>query len=157
MRYHFVIDVTPFDFFKMSMKKTYRSLVGMCNIVFTVAAIALTVRFYFSVSDLVQLLLVIMCLIFPLIQPLGVYLRSKSLAARIPLGLTLDVGEGGITVSLADKSEKIEWKRVRGLIDNEDMLVLRVDGNNGYFLTNRVLGEERDSFIKYVRYRLESR
>lgn len=157
MRYHFVIDVTPLDFFKMSMKKTYRSLIGMCNIVFTAAAIALSVRFYLSVSDLLQLLLVIMCLIFPVIQPLGVYLRSKSLAARIPLGLTLDVDEGGITVSLGDKSEKIGWKRVRELIENEDMLVLRVDGNNGYFLTNRVLGEDRDSFIKYVRSGLGNR
>lgn len=157
MNFHFVIDVNPFDFFKMSMKKTYKSPVGICNIVFTVAAVLLTARFYSEVSDPVQLLLVIMCLIFPVFQPMGVYFRAKTMAAGIPKGLTMDINDNEIMVSVNSQSERIDWKRVKALIDNKDMLILKVDNNSGYFLTNRVLGKERDAFKKYVESGLGNR
>lgn len=154
MNFHFVIDVRPFDFFKMSMKKTYRSPIGVCNILFFAAAVILTVRFFASASDAVQLLLIIMCLIFPVIQPLGVYFKAKTLSESIPKGLTLDVDNAGILVSLNEQQEKIDWKRVNVLIDNKDMLIIKVDGSRGYFLANRVLGDDRDAFKEFCRVRI---
>lgn len=157
MKFHFVIDVRPFDFFKMSMKKTYKSPIGVCNIVFTVAAVLLTIKFFANASELVQLLLVIMCLIFPVLQPLGVFFKARALSISIPKGLTLDIDDSGIQASLASQTDKIEWKRVDVLIDNKDMLIIKVDHSRGYFLTNRVLGEERAAFKKYVKSRLGDR
>lgn len=157
MKFHFDIDVRPWDFFKMSMKKTYKSPVGVCNIVFTVAAVLLTAKFYSDASDIIQFLLVIMCLIFTVFQPVGVFFRAKALAAGIPKGLTLDVDDDGLLVAAGSRSERIEWKRIKALIDNKDMLILKVDSNNGYFLTNRVLGDERDVFKKYMESGLGNR
>ena len=155
MKFHFEVIVTPFDFFRMSMKKTYKSPVGMCNIVFTVAAILLTLKFYAAANDIVQLLLVIMCLIFPVFQPLGVYFRGKSQVMSIPKGLTLDVDDTGVLVTLNAQSEKIRWSRVKALIDTGDMLILKVDNNNGYFLTKKVLRAERESFKAFVESKIE--
>lgn len=154
MNYHFDIDVKPVDFFKLSMRKTYKSPVGICNIVFTLAAIALTVRFFGEAADWVRLLLILMCILFPVIQPISVYFRGRALAVSIPKGLTLDVNDSGIVASLNSQSEKIEWKRVKALIDNNSMLVLVVDGKNGYFLTDRVLKDKREEFIGYAEARL---
>lgn len=155
MKYHFEVNVTPFDFFKMSMKKTYKSPVGVCNIVFTVAAFLLTAKFYAQSNSLIQLLLVIMCLIFPVFQPMGVYFRGKAQVAGIPKGLTLDIDDTGILVALNAQSEKIKWARVKAIIDTGDMLIIRVDNNNGYFLTKKVLNGERESFKAYVESKLE--
>lgn len=150
MNYHFEVKVTPFDFFKMSMKKTYTSPIGICNIVFTIAAFLLTAKFYSSVNDVFQLILVLMCLVFTVFQPLGVYIKAKSQVAYIPKGLTLDIDNTGMVVTAGEKNERIAWSRIKNLIDVGSMLIIKVDDNNGYFLTNRVLGDRRKEFKDYI-------
>lgn len=157
MFFHFDVEVKAVDFFRLSMRKTYKSPLGICNIVFTVAAILLTLRFFSVASAWVRPVLILMCMIFPVFQPLSVYFRAGNLASGIPKGLTLDINDDGILVSVGSQSETIEWRRVKALIDNKDMLILAVDGNNGYFLTNRVLKDNREAFKKYVDSKLGKR
>lgn len=157
MNFHFDVKVTAFDFFKMSMKKTYRSPIGVCNIVFTLVAIVLTFRYFAAVSDGIKVLLIILCLIFPVFQPIGIFHRARKLSAGVPKGLTLDIESSGITASVNTLSEKIDWKRVNLLIENKDMLIIKVDGYRGYFLTKKVLKDERDRLIKFAEARLGTR
>ena len=44
MEYKFNCDVKASDLWKMSMVRTYRSFLGVINIVFTVSMIAMTVK-----------------------------------------------------------------------------------------------------------------
>lgn len=157
MSFHFVADVEPFDFFKMSLRKTYKSPVGICNIVFTVAAILLTIRFFAEASGIVQPILLFMCMLFPVIQPLSILWRARQLSGRIPKGLVLDADDSGITVSVGPQSEKIGWDRVSNLLINKDMLVIRLDDNHGYFLTDGVLKDDREAFKEFVLSKLRNR
>lgn len=157
MEFHFDVKVTPFDFFKMAIKKTYKSPIGVCNIVFTVAVILLTVKLYPTAVDVLRLALIILCLIFPVFQPLSIYFRGKAQVMNIPKGLSLDVDDSQIVVSVERQREVIVWSRVKEIIDNKDMVILRVDSNNGYFLTNKVLDDKRDAFINFVKSKIGNR
>ena len=100
MHYQYQCKIKPIDFWKLSMRRTYRSLVGVCNIVFGVAMMLLTVRFWNQAGDVVQALLFLACLLVPVIQPTGVYLKAKAQVAVIPQGTELSFHEDGIHVTL---------------------------------------------------------
>ena len=46
MEYQYKCRITAWDFFRLTMRQTYRSMAGMCNLVFTVAMILLTAKFW---------------------------------------------------------------------------------------------------------------
>ena len=150
MDYRFQVKATPFDFFRMSMKKTYRSPLGICNIVFFIAAVLLTVKFFGNAGPLAQAAMVFMCLIIPVIQPLGVYLRSKNYALAIPKGMTLETCEHGILVRVGELSDLVGWNKISKVIDTGDCVILKLSGGTGYFLFNRVLGDRKKKFIDYI-------
>lgn len=151
MRYQYRSKIRPIDFWALSMRRTYRSLVGMCNIVFGVAMIVLTLRFWNQANDIVQTLLFLACLLIPVIQPLGVYLKAKVQVSVIPQGTELAFGENGIHVTLNGEQEFIAWNKVKGVRKEGRMVIVYTDANHGYMLTNRVLGSERDEFYQYVK------
>ena len=45
MKYQFKNEVTALDFWRLVMRRTYRSTAGVCNLVFTVAMFVLVYRF----------------------------------------------------------------------------------------------------------------
>ncbi|MBR6359885.1 MAG: YcxB family protein [Lachnospiraceae bacterium] len=150
MEYRFQVKATAWDFFMMSMKRIYKSPLGVCNIVFFVAAILLTLKFYQNAGPLGQPLMILMCLLIPAVQPLGTYFKAKSYALAIPEGLTLEAGDKGIRVEAGERSEDIGWKKVSRAIDTGECVILKLSQGTGYFLFNRVLGEKKKDFIEYV-------
>ena len=77
MTYQFKSEVTAGDFWKLTMSRTYRSVAGVCNMVFTVAMILFTAKFFRTSGDLMQMLMLFGCLLFPVIQPIAIYLKGK--------------------------------------------------------------------------------
>ncbi len=150
MRYQYESKIRPLDFWALSMYRTYHSLVGVCNIVFGIAMILLTLRFWTQASDGVQALLFLACLLIPVIQPLGVYLKAKAQVSVIAQGTQLVFSEDGIHVTLGQQQEHIRWDKVKGVRREANMVIVYTDANHGYMLTNRVLGKEKDAFFQYV-------
>jgi len=150
MEYQFVNDARPGDFWLLAMSRTYRSLAGVCNIVFTVAIIAETIHFWESVNDILQVLLLLACMIFTVFQPFFVYMNSKTQAALIPRGMKLLFNDRGLTVTVGDRSEDIPWKKITGLIIERRLVFIKSDNKHGYVLTNRMLGKDKASFIEFA-------
>lgn len=151
MYYQYQCKIKPVDLWKLSMRRTYRSLVGMCNIVFGVAIILLTVRFWDQAGDLLQALLFLGCLLIPVIQPAGVYLKARAQVAVTPQGTELTFDDEGIHVTLGDQREFIRWNKVRGIRKEGSIIIIYTDASHGYMLTKRVLGRERDAFYQQVK------
>lgn len=150
MCYQYESKIRPLDFWALSMYRTYHSLVGVCNIVFGIAMILLTLRFWAQVSDGVQALLFLACLLIPVIQPLGVYLKAKAQVSVIAQGTQLVFSDDGIHVTLGQQQEHIRWDKVKGVRREANMVIVYTDANHGYMLTNRVLGNEKDAFFRFV-------
>ncbi len=151
MSYQYQVSIKPIDFWALSMRRTYHSLVGVCNIVFGIAMILLTMRFWNQVNDVIQTLLFLACLLIPVIQPLGVYLKAKTQVALIPQGTNLLFSEDGIHVTLGNEKEYIQWNKVKGVKKDTGMVIVFTGAGHGYMLTNRVLGIEKDEFYQYVK------
>ncbi len=155
MSFHFKCNVRPGDFWRMSMSHTYRSPMGVVNIVFTAAMIGLAVRFWDSVADWVQVLILVGILLFPFIQPFLVFMRARGQVNMIPADLELTIDDNGILVETGGKQEQIRWKRVTGMILERNMVIFRVDKNNGYFLPNHTLKKQREDLISFAETKLK--
>lgn len=151
MSYQYRCTIKPIDFWVLSMRRTYSSLVGVCNIVFAVAMILLAVQFWNQAGDVVQALLFLACLIIPVIQPMCVYIKAKAQVSVIPQGTELAFGEDGIHVTLGSEQQFIRWNKVTGVRREPGMVIVYSDASHGYILTNRVLGNEKEDFYNYVK------
>lgn len=151
VRYQFQSKIRAIDFWRLSMSRTYHSLVGVCNIVFAIAMILLTMRFWKQAGDMAQTLLFLACIFVPVVQPIGVYIKAKAQMALIPQGTVLVFANDGIHVSLGSETEFIPWMRVKGVRKEAGMVIVFTDANHGYMLTNQVLGRQKDDFYNYVK------
>lgn len=150
MYYQYQCKIKAVDLWCLSMYRTYHSFIGVCNIVFGVSVILLTLRFWNRVGDILQALLLLVCLLIPVIQPLGVYLNARARTAVMPQGTELTFEEEGIHVRLDGQSEMLPWKRVRNIAKEPGMLIVFTDASHGYMLTDRVLGNEKEKLYQAV-------
>lgn len=157
MKYRFKNQVGAWDFWLLSMHHTYHSTVGIVNIVFTVAMIALTYKFGGHVNDILELLMVLGCILFPVLQPLAVMFRSRAQAMMIPRNLELEFNDNGLQVEVGVQSEFISWRKIVSITKEYNMVVVRSDAQHGYIITNRMLGKQKDEFWTFVQSKLQKK
>lgn len=150
MEYRYKSEVKALDLWKMAMQRTYRSLAGMVNIVFTVAMVFLMIRYFGSVSDGLRGFMLFGLLLFPVIQPLCIYGMSVKQLEDMPKDMELTFNDSGVLVETQGKSETLRWSRISNAIKRNNMIIVMSDENHGYMLTNRVLGDEKESFFEYL-------
>lgn len=155
MEFRFKNDTKPIDFWLLSMSHTYRSMIGACNIIFTGAVIIATYRLWGKIHDSLELLLLLGCLLFTVIQPILVYLKAKAQVAGIPKDMELLFDEKGLQVTVGTQTESIPWKKIKGITEERNMVIVRSDARHGYILTNRMLGNERKSFIDFLKQKMK--
>ncbi|MBR1477455.1 MAG: YcxB family protein [Lachnospiraceae bacterium] len=150
MEYKFKMDIKPMDFFKTTMSRTYRSMTGVVNIVFTVAMILLAVNFLGSVNAFFAFLIIIGCILFPILHPLAIYGQSVKQTEGVPKGVELTFNDKGMHIEVKDKNETIPWKKIPKVVKQSDMVIVMSDNMHGYMLVNRVLGDKKEEFYEYV-------
>jgi hypothetical protein len=150
MEYSFSSDIKASDLWKISMSRTYRSVAGVVNIVFTVAMLLMTVHFWGTANSFVRAILLLACMIFPVIQPLAVFGRSAKQVEALPKGVNLLFNDRGVHVTCGDKDEQLPWKKIIKVLKQKDMIVLMSDGTHGYMLMNRILGDKKEEFYQYL-------
>lgn len=150
MEYKFKSDVKAADLWYIAMRRTYRTPAGIVNIVFTVAMVLLTLRFWTGASELIRMLMLLGCVLFPVIQPLAVFGMSARQLEDMPKDLELSFNEKGVKVTTGEKSESMPWRRIKNAIRQTNMIVIMSDDRHGYMLTDRVLGKEKDEFYNFL-------
>lgn len=156
MKYRFKNEVTPADFWVLSMHHTYHSTVGMCNIIFTVAMIGLTIQFGGKVHEFLETLMWFGCLLFPVFQPFFVFLRSKTQADMLPMGLELEFDDRGLRVRVGEQTQMINWKNVVSATKEYNMIIVRSDEKHGYIISDKMLGKKKEEFWNFIQSKLQS-
>ena len=150
MEYKYMCDVKASDLWKMAMIRTYKAAIGVVNILFTVAMILLVFRFWKTAPDILRVLMIFGCLVFPVIQPLATYGMCVKQLENMPRDMELKFDDVGVHVSTAGQSELIRWNKVKNAIKRSNMIVVMSDDSHGYMLTNRVLGNEKEEFYNFL-------
>ena len=148
--YRYTVRPTASDLWQLSMYYVYGSLVGVCNIIFTAAVLALAVAKWSSVGTVYRIVLVLACLAFTVIQPLAIYRKAVKQAKSITEDTELLFDDKGIHVSVAGKKNFVSWKKIKRVSKKPTMIVVFLDTTHGYVLSNRLLGSGRDAFYEFV-------
>ena len=150
MKYSYKCDVKASDLWKMAMGRTYKSIIGIVNVIFTLAMVLLTLKFFGTSSDLMRGLLLLGCVLFPVLQPLATYGMCVKQLEDMPRDMELFFDESGMRVTTGGKSEDIRWKKIANAIKRKNMIVIMSDDRHGYMLTNRALGDEKEEFYDFL-------
>ena len=150
MEYRFKSEVKALDLWKMAMQRTYKSIAGTVNVVFTVAMIFLMVRYFGSASYGLKGFMLFGVLLFPVIQPLCVYGMSVRQLEDMPKDLQLTFNDSGVLVETQGKSETLRWSRISNAIKRNNMIIVMSDDSHGYMFADRVLGDQKESFFEFL-------
>ncbi|MEE1037772.1 MAG: YcxB family protein [Eubacterium sp.] len=157
MDYHFKSQVTAFDCWKSTMRHTYHSIVGVCNLVFTGAMFALAFVYLGKVKPLETMLILLGCLWFTIIQPTGIFLQYRKRLADIPQDMELGFNTQGMHVMTGGKQEDIPWKKLARIAVEPGMVILYSDAKHGYILTNQNMGQERNAFLAFIKQQTKNK
>ncbi len=150
-QYIFKYSNTVWDFWLLMLYNTYGSLIGMCNVMFTFAMVALTIRFWGTTADIVRTLLVLSCLFFPVVQPILLYSKAKKEAQEAPK-ISLLIHEDGIHVETKDGKAELNWSQMECVRRRPKMLILFLTKTNAFILPDRVIGKEKRGKMEFYRF-----
>ncbi len=150
IRYKFTYQTTAFDIWQLSMYSTYGSMVGVCNIIFTVAMLLLSIKFWVDVNSFIKIFLIILICLFTVIQPAVVYMRAKIQVRAIADDMEIGFDDNGIHVKTENESSDLKWNTIKGVSKKPSMIVIFSTTKHGFVLTNKVLGKQKKVFYNYV-------
>ena len=105
-------------------------------------------------GEVLQVLMLIGCLLFPVIQPAAIYAKARRQAAAVPQDVRLTFDEKGLLVTTGGERQHLPWNRLR-VIKQPGMVLVLSGAGSGYMLTNRVLGADREAFWSFVQSKVE--
>ena len=150
MKYKFTYQTTAFDLWQLSMYGIYGSMIGVCNIIFTVAMFLLTAKFWSSVNIFMKVVLIIAMCLFTIIQPLAVYMRAKKQVGATSHEMEISFDDSGIHVKSQNKKSNVKWSSIKGVSKKLSMIIILSGNKHGFVLTNKVLGKEKEGFYAYI-------
>ncbi len=155
MKYKFTYRTTAFDLWQLTMYGIYASVVGVCNIIFTIAMVLLTAKFWGDVNSLMKILFITAICLFTVIQPAVVYMRGKRQVSTVSHDMEIGFDDQGIHVTTEKQSSDLEWSTIKGVSKKLSMIVIFSTTKHGFVLTNKVLGKQKEPFYDYVVSKIE--
>lgn len=152
MQFNFNYRVKPKDLFLLAMVNTYNSMAGVVNIVFTISMGMLMFRFWSESSLLIKLFITFGLLLFPIFQPLSIFIRSKKIVSTIPENMQMYIDSFNIAVVREGERNIINRKEIISIKKIRKMIIINA-GKKGVYILNRQSLEGRleevYNFLKY--------
>lgn len=150
MKYKFKYNLRTIDLWKLSLYGIYTSLIGLINIIFIISIVLLIIRFWSVGNIFVKVLLIFTSLIFTLFQPLILYLRAKKQVETFPKDMYLGFDRQGMSIETDDNISLIKWEDIAGIKELKNIIIIYSSGRQGYLMTNKILGNKKQEFHKYL-------
>lgn len=150
------VELKAKDLWKFSMYHSYRGMMGLFNIIFSIAAIFLLFYTWSSSSVPYRILLIICALMFTVWQPGILYLKAYK-QARNPMILTpmiLSFGEEGVMVTQAEKELELLWDNIVRVEWIRDMMIVYMDRVHAYLLPDSAIGGKKADLIALIKENL---
>lgn len=148
--YKFTYKTTAFDIWQLSMYGTYGSPIGVVNIIFTIAMLLLTGKFWVNAGIFIKILLIFGICLFTVIQPLAIYRRAKKQIPETSEEVEISFDDYGLHIKTGGKGSKLKWNTIQGVSKKPTMIIIFAAHKNGFVLTNKVLGKQKQAFYDYL-------
>lgn len=153
--YQYTYRTSCAELWQLSMYYIYGSMVGVCNLIFTVAVAALAIARWNDFGTAVRCVLIFGICLFTILQPLGIWQKARKQAAAITEDTQISFDDLGVHVKMGEARSDMKWSQIRRVSKKPTMLVLFSDTTHGYVLTNRVVGADRDALYAYITARMK--
>lgn len=150
MKYEYRYRNTAGDIWQLSMYYIYGSMVGLCNLIFTLAVLALAVSKWSSSSLIFKICVVFCFLLFPLVQPVLVYLKAVRQAALVKEDTSICFDDFGVHVSQGGECVEIGWEKMKRVARKPTAVLVFSDSTHGFVLTDRILKGEKKEFFAFA-------
>ena len=107
--------------------------------------ILVAARFWNDPPWVYRALMILGIVVFPILQPVAIYLRSMKIVSRIPDGLDMHIGPHGISISSQDENTSLAYSDLTAPQRIAGMIIIRTRGEQGYVLSRRVLGQKSEA------------
>ena len=147
MKYEYSYRNTAGDFFFFNMTNIYSQWTALVNIIFTAAMVVLIANKWSESHIFFQGIMVVGLCLFPVIQPICIYLRSAKQAEGISFDTQMSFDDAGMHIRVQDHNQLIKWKDYKTTVNRPFVLVPIPDGEHAYILTERILkGQHRELY-----------
>lgn len=150
MNYQIQCDTRAIDVWQLTMYNTYHSFAGLCNIIFTAALVIVTIALWNTVGDAILILLLVGCILFPVLQPVAIYLKAKQQVAGLPKNMQIVFDHAGVHVKTDTESSDLKWNQIKSVKKAPNMLIIFSSNTHGFMLTNRALGQQKEALFDEI-------
>ena len=155
MKYRIDYKPLAIDLWKLSMYGIYGSMIGVVNIVFTVAMFLLAARFWGDINSFLRIILIIGICLFIFIQPITIYFRAKKQIVGIPEDMEIGFDDKGMYIFTSNQKTKLYWNKINKIIKKSNIIIIFVASNQGFIITDKMLGSEKEDFYNYIFTRIK--
>lgn len=150
MEYKFIFQIKARDLWQLSICHIYTSILGICNIVFTIAMLLLTFQFFNQVNEFLKAVLLFACVWFPILQPFCLYVQARQKRKLMTENINILFNKSGVHVNIKERHEDIKWTDIKNVMIRPTFLIVYSDNLHGYVLTNDVLGKQKTEVYQYI-------
>lgn len=149
----FEIRLNTKDIWLFSMYNTNRGLWGVFNLFFSLASLYYLLRFFDQMETGRRLILILFALLFTVIQPALLYLKSAKQASgeNIRAGMKMILDEKGFEVKQANQSQSYVWDEVFKTKILPAMIMIYTDSIRAYLIPKRYWEKDRERITALIR------
>lgn len=147
MSYEFQYKVKASDLWQASMYYAYSSYLAVVNLVCIVSGVVALIAFWNSDRKVIKILLILFVALFVVVQPLSILRRSAMQLRGREIFIDLKLDEQGMTVESDGKRAFFTYMQIVNVVIKPTIIVIYSGQGQGYILSNKVLGDQRDGVI----------
>lgn len=160
MTYKITVKLNTNDRFRSSINFLRASKSFYFDVIFTAVSIVALVytlytKIFFTMSLFHRLLLIICVLLFPVLQPLILYIKSRNNNIN-NAEINLEFTENEIKIYSSTESATVLYQNVYNFIKFKNMLVIMYDRIHGQIIPDRFLNFDKDEFYTYVETKIKN-
>ena len=164
--YKFTFKINEKDIFYSTMNYNKSRVTYLFDIIFTFAAFIIVIyniinKTFSNFSIVYQLLLIFCCLLFPVINPAMLYIKSLSHAKKLKdTEITMEFLEDKIILSNEKEKTEVLYENVYNFIKYKNMIVVMYDSIHGQIMPDRIFNINGNSikneFYEFVASKIKN-
>lgn len=147
------VKLTAKDLWRFSMYHSNKGMMGIFNVIFSLAAIFLLVTTWKTDTAAYRVLLVVCALMFTVWQPFILYTKAAKQAKSpvIASPMTLSFAREGITVAQNGQQVDLLWENVGRAEYVWNMVIVYMDKVHAYLLPDSLTGDKKEALCALLR------
>ncbi len=118
---------------------------AVINVIFTISMALLLYRFWSESGVTARILMLGGLILFPVLQPLLIYLRSRKVVRQMPKKMEITFDQTGFEIANDNKNSRVSYADVKSVTRIFKMLIIYTRAKQGFILDQQMLaGKGKD-------------